>query len=146
MLGSPKRGARPWFVTSINKPGWAEGKAPASSAFSLAQSFSSSQEHPRNLRLRRGQRGGDMGAEWEEQPTRSRGRAGAGRGAPGAPGREGARGRSAEASGRVPRLPPRPPVPALASGRSRALEPAGLTEERPLLPFGLGGQASFASR
>lgn len=57
-------------------------------------------------------------------------------------GRKRARGRSAEAPGRAPGLAPRPPVPALSSGRARASEPAGLTEERPVLPLGFCGQAS----
>lgn len=70
----------------------------------------------------------------------------AGRGARGAPGREGARGRSAEAAGRAPGLARRPSVSVLSSGRAPALEPAGLTEERPFLPLGFCSQASPAGR
>lgn len=46
----------------------------------------------------------------------------------------------------APGLAPRPPLPALSSGRARALAPAGLTGERPLLPSGFCVQASPAGR
>lgn len=109
---------------------WVEGKAPASFYFITRPKFSSSQEHPQDLRPRGEQRGGEQGQNGEAS-LRPRGRAGGRAESARGPGRGGRA--PAECGSAWPRSRPRPAASAPGSplcppaGRAQASEPAGLS-------------------